>query len=527
MDSKEIDLEFSIKSLAPAHARSACVVVGVFEGGKLSAAAKDIDRASKAYLSGIVRGGDMDGRSGTVLLLHRVPNIAAERVLLVGLGKEEEFSEKAYRSAVSSAVRCLRDTGAAEGVMHLCELDVGKRDIAWKVEQAAILAHEVLYRFDQLKSKAAEPRHPLKHLTLCVSDAKALTGAKAGIKRGQAIARGMSFAKNLGNTPSNICTPAYLADQARKLAKKFGFKCEILDQAAAEKLGMRSFLSVGKGSDKPPRFVVLQHEGGPKDLPVLVLVGKAITFDAGGISLKSAAEMDEMNYDMSGGGAVLGTFRAIGELGLKLNVIGLVPSCENMPDAKANKPGDIVASMSGQTIEILNTDAEGRLILCDALTYAERFKPAAVVDIATLTGACVIALGSHPSGLFTNQDDLAHELEQAGSEAWDRVWRLPLWEDYQEQLKSNLADLANIGGRPAGAITAACFLSRFAKSYPWAHLDVAGTAYKGGRENKGSTGRPVPLLVHWLLGREKSDRAKPRATGARKGGAAKAAKTKA
>ncbi|HYP68498.1 MAG TPA: leucyl aminopeptidase [Thiobacillaceae bacterium] len=527
MDSKEIDPEFSIKSLTPAHARSACVVVGVFETGKLSAAAKDIDRASNAYLSGILRGGDMDGRSGTVLLLHKVPNIAAERVLLVGLGKAEEFSEKAYRSAVSSAVRSLRDTGATEGVIYLCELAVGKRDIAWKVEQAAILAHEAFYRFDQLKSKAAEPKRPLKHVTLGVSTPEALSGARAALKQGLAIAHGMKFAKNLGNTPSNICTPVYLADQARKLAKKFGFKCEILDQAAAEKLGMGSFLSVGKGSDKPPRFIILKHEGGAKAAPPVVLVGKAVTFDAGGISLKAAAEMDEMNYDMSGGGSVLGAFRAIGEMGLKLNVIGLVPACENMPDAKANKPGDIVTSMSGQTIEILNTDAEGRLILCDALTYAERFKPAAVVDIATLTGACVIALGNHPSGLFANQDALSQELEQAGNEAWDRAWRLPLWEDYQEQLKSNLADLANIGGRPAGSITAACFLSRFAKNYPWAHLDVAGTAYKGGRENKGSTGRPVPLLVHWLLGREKTAHTQPSAGGAHKGGTGRPARTKA
>jgi leucyl aminopeptidase len=526
MDSKEIDLEFSIKGLAPVHARSACVVVGVFETGKLSAAAKDIDRASQAYLSGILHGGDMDGRSGTTLLLHKVPNLAAERVLLVGLGKEDEFNEKAYRSAISSAVRGLRDTGATEGVLELCELPVGKRDIAWKVEQAVIMAHEVLYRFDRLKSKAAQSKRPLKHLTLRVSSPEALAGAKTGLRQGLAIAHGMRLAKDLGNTPSNICTPAYLADQARKLAKKFDFKCEILDQAAAEKLGMGSFLSVGKGSDKPPRFIVLRYEGGAKGVAPVVLVGKAITFDAGGISLKPAAEMDEMNYDMSGGGSVLGAFRAIGELGLKLNVVGLVPSCENMPDAKANKPGDIVTSMSGQTIEILNTDAEGRLILCDALTYAERFEPAAVVDIATLTGACVIALGNHPSGLFANQDALAHELEQAGNESWDRVWRLPLWEDYQEQLKSNLADLANIGGRPAGSITAACFLSRFAKSYSWAHLDVAGTAYKGGRENKGSTGRPVPLLVHWLLGREKTGRAKSSATGSRKGSAGKTTGTK-
>lgn len=521
MDSKEIDLEFSIKNLAPEKARTACIVAGVFETGKLSAAARELDRAAKGHLSEIVRGGDMDGKSGTALLLHKVPNIAAERVLLVGLGKEDEFNEKAYRTALSTAVRTLRDTGSTEGVISLCDLAVGKRGMAWKAEQAALIAHETLYRFDHLKSKATEPKRPLKQLALNVSGAGEVADARAGLKQGQAIARGMNFAKNLGNMPSNICTPVYLADQARKLAKKFGFKCEILDQAACEKLGMGSFLSVGKGSDKPPRFIVLKHEGGKKGEAPLVLVGKAITFDAGGISLKPPAEMDEMNYDMSGGGSVLGTFRAIGDLGLKRNVIGLVPSCENMPDARANKPGDIVTSMSGQTIEILNTDAEGRLILCDALTYAERFKPEAVVDIATLTGACVIALGHHPSGLFANQDELAHELERAGDASWDRVWRLPLWDDYQEQLKCNLADMANIGGRPAGSITAACFLSRFAKNYDWAHLDVAGTAYKGGRENKGSTGRPVPLLVHWLLGRETSGRAGPAKTAARKTGARK------
>jgi leucyl aminopeptidase len=309
----------------------------------------------------------------------------------------------------------------------------------------------------------------------------------------------MALARDLGNTPSNVCTPAYLASQARQLAKTFGFKCKVMDKAACEKLGMGSFLSVAKGSDKPPMFIELRHEGGKKGDKPVVLVGKAITFDAGGISLKPPADMDEMNYDMSGGGAVLGAFRAIGELGLKLNVVGLVPACENLPDAHANKPGDIVASMSGQTIEILNTDAEGRLILCDALTYAERFKPAAVVDLATLTGACVIALGHHPSALYANDDKLAHALERAADHSWDRVWRMPLWEEYQEQLKSNLADMANIGGRAGGSITAACFLARFARNYPWAHLDIAGTAYRSGREKKGSTGRPVPLLVQFLI----------------------------
>jgi leucyl aminopeptidase len=500
MENREIELEFSIKSGVPAKQRSACIVVGVFEKRKLSAPALDIDRASDGYLSEILRGGDLEGKAGGTLLLHKAPNILAERILLVGLGRERDFHEKAFRDSIATAVKTLRDTGSTEAVITLTELPVKKRDVMWNVEQAARYAHKALYRFDRMKSKP-EPRRPLKRLTFTVARRSELKDGETGLRRGLAIAHGMGLAKDLGNLPSNICTPEYLAEQARTLANTYGFQCDILDQAACEKLGMGSFLSVGKGSDKPPRFIVLKHEGGKKGDKPVVLVGKAITFDAGGISLKPAAEMDEMNYDMSGGGAVIGAFRAIGELELKLNVIGLVPSCENMPDAKANKPGDIVTSMSGQTIEILNTDAEGRLILCDALTYAERFEPDAVIDLATLTGACVIALGHHPSALYSNNDSLARELEHAADDAWDRVWRMPLWEDYQEQLKSSLADMANIGGRPGGSITAACFLWRFAKKYHWAHLDIAGTAYKGGRD-KGSTGRPLPLLVHFLLNRE-------------------------
>ena len=442
----------------------------------------------------------MEGKAGTTLLLHKVPNILADRVLLVGLGKERDFHEKAYRDAIASAVKTLRDTGSMEAAITLSEIPVRKRDVTWNVEQAVISAHDALYRFDHMKSKPSEARRPLKRVIFAVSRRGELKYGEVGLAHGLAIARGIGLAKDLGNTPSNICTPEYLAGQAQKLAKAYGFRSEILDYAACDKLGMGSFLSVGKGSDKPPRFIVLKHEGGNKGDKPVVLVGKAITFDAGGISLKPPAEMDEMNYDMSGGGAVLGAFRAIGELGLPLNVIGLVPSCENMPDANANKPGDIVTSMSGQTIEILNTDAEGRLILCDALTYAERFEPEAVVDLATLTGACVIALGAHPSALYANHDPLAREIEHAADDAWDRVWRMPLWDDYQDQLKSSLADMANIGGRPGGSITAACFLSRFARKYHWAHLDIAGTAYKGGRD-KGSTGRPVGLLMHFLLNR--------------------------
>ncbi|KAB2325259.1 leucyl aminopeptidase [Betaproteobacteria bacterium SCN1] len=500
MENKEIDLEFSIKSGAPEKQRTACVVVGVFESRKLSAPAVDIDRTSDGYLSDILRGGDMDGKAGSTLLLHRVPNILADRVLLIGLGKERDFHEKAYRDAIACAIRTLRDTGSMEATITLSEIPVKKRDVAWNIEQAVIAAHEALYRFDLMKSKTSEPRRPLKRAVFAVSRRGELKFGEIGLARGLAIAHGIGLAKDLGNTPSNVCTPEYLATEARKLAKTYRFGCEVLDQAACEKLGMGSFLSVGKGSDKPPRFIVLKHEGGAKGEKPVVLVGKAITFDSGGISLKPPAEMDEMNYDMSGGGAVLGAFRAIGELGLKLNVVGLVPSCENMPNATANKPGDIVTSMSGQTIEILNTDAEGRLILCDALTYAERFEPEAVVDLATLTGACVIALGAHPSALYANHDPLAREIEHAADDAWDRVWRMPLWDDYQDQLKSSLADMANIGGRPGGSITAACFLSRFARKYHWAHLDIAGTAYKGGRD-KGSTGRPVGLLMHFLLNR--------------------------
>jgi leucyl aminopeptidase len=409
---------------------------------------------------------------------------------MLELAKESELNEKTYRDAVSAAVNAVKSTGAKDLTLALTEIKVGKRNAAWNAAQAAIVAADALYVFDKMKSKNGNG--------ISLSSINFVGADAGGLKQGVAIAHGMDFAKDMGNMPSNICTPSYLADQAKALAKTYGFKCKVLDFSACEKLGMGSFLSVGKGSDKPPRFIELRHEGGKKGDKPIVLVGKAITFDAGGISLKPAAEMDEMNYDMSGGGSVLGTFRAIGELGLKLNVVGLIPSCENMPDAAANKPGDIVTSMSGQTIEILNTDAEGRLILCDALTYAEQFKPAAVIDIATLTGACVIALGNVPSALFANNEALAKSVEKAADQAWDRVWQMPFWDEYQDLLKSNLADMANIGGRAGGSITAACFLSRFAKNYAWAHLDVAGTAYRGGRDKKGSTGRPVPLLTQYL-----------------------------
>jgi leucyl aminopeptidase len=493
-------VEFSIKSGGPDKAKCDCIVVGVFETRKLSAPAERLDKAAGGYLAGILRRGDMDGKSGATLLVHDTPGIAAQRVLLVGLGKEAEFTEKTYRDAVTASVRVLKDTGSRNAVITLGELPVARRDTAWLVRQAVLAVHEVLYRPDQLKSKQDNAKPALTAIAFSAAD-KDVKSAAAALAQGEAIARGANLTRELGNLPANICTPTYLAQQAQRLAKEFKLKCEVLDRARMEKLGMGSLLSVARGSHQPPRFIVLQYQGGKAKAKPIVLVGKGITFDTGGISLKPGAEMDEMKYDMSGAASVLGTFRALAEMKLPLNVVGLIPTTENMPGGGATRPGDIVTSMSGQTIEILNTDAEGRLILCDALTYAERFDPDCVVDVATLTGACVIALGAVASGLMANNDALANELLEAGQTSGDRAWQLPLWDDYQEMLKSNFADIPNISGsRAAGTITGACFLARFTKKYPWAHLDIAGTAWRSGKE-KGSTGRPVPLLTHFLLKR--------------------------
>jgi leucyl aminopeptidase len=493
-------MEIGIKSGSPEKQRSACVVVGVYEHRKLSFAAEILDQAAGGYLSDILRRGDMDGKPGGYLLLHNVPGVLCDRVLLVGVGKEREFRDSQYRQAVQVAVRQLADIGIGEATLYLPELAVRKRDLGWKVEQAILAAEEALYRFERMKSKPDETRKPLRKLILAVPRRSELLLGETAAAQGSAIAAGMKLAKDLGNLPGNVCTPAYLAEEAKALAREHGLGISVLEQAEIEQLGMGSFLSVAKGSDEPPRFIVLEYKGGGKKARPVVLVGKGITFDSGGISIKPAPDMDEMKYDMCGAASVLGTLRAVAELQLPINVTGLIPTCENMPSGRANKPGDVVTSLSGQTIEVLNTDAEGRLILCDALTYAERLNPACVVDIATLTGACVIALGHVATGLLANDDGLARELMHAGDEAYDRCWQLPLWDDYAEQLKSNFADMANIGGRPAGTITAAAFLGKFTKKYEWAHLDIAGTAWKSGKE-KGATGRPVPLLVHFLAKR--------------------------
>ena len=490
-------MEFSIKNGNPEKQSVDCLVVGVFEGKKLSDAAKNLDEASSKAISAVLKSGDMEGKIGSTVVMHNIANIAASRILLVGLGKQVEFSEAQYRKAVRAAVKAMPN-GVESAGFYLTELAIKKATAQSKTAALAEVVQDATYQVNAIKLKKAEPL-TLGKIAIYVDKAD-VKQAESGLKQGLAIAAGVSLAKDLGNLPPNICTPTYLGEQAKKLAKTYGFKVEVLEEAEIRKLGMGSFLGVAQGSVEPPRLIVLQHNKGKKGQKPVALVGKGITFDTGGISLKPGADMDEMKYDMCGAASVLGTFKAIGELGLAINAVGIIPTCENMPSGNAIKPGDILTSMSGQTIEVLNTDAEGRLILCDALTYAERFEPSAVVDIATLTGACVIALGHHPSGLFSNQDALAHELLAAGESAHDRAWHMPLWDEFQSQLDSNFADMANIGGRAGGSITAACFLSRYTKKYHWAHLDIAGTAWKSGKE-KGGTGRPVPLLTTFLMNR--------------------------
>ena len=477
------------------------MVVGLYEGGKLSPAAQILDKASKHALSGFIARGDMSGKSATTLLLHKLPGIAADRVLLVGLGKASELTNKTSVDILRATFSALNSTPAKDAMLYIVDEGAGK-DATWIIKQAVFAAAESVFRADSLKSKPAKAAS-LKSITFATLD-KPATALKDALEQAAATAHGMELAKTLGNLPGNVCTPTYLATKALGLARTHkSIKTTVLEEKDMKKLGMGSFLSVTQGSEQPAKLITLEYRGADKKHKPIVLVGKGITFDSGGISLKPGAEMDEMKYDMCGAASVLGTMQAIAEMGLKLNVVGVIPTCENLPSGKATKPGDIVTSMSGQTIEILNTDAEGRLILCDALTYSRKFDPDTVIDIATLTGACVIALGHVASGMFSNEEKLARELLAAGEQSHDRIWQLPLWEDYQPLLDSNFADMQNIGGRAGGTITAACFLARFTKEYRWAHLDIAGTAWKSGKE-KGATGRPVPLLTQYLINRTNS-----------------------
>ncbi|OGT64394.1 MAG: leucyl aminopeptidase [Gammaproteobacteria bacterium RIFCSPLOWO2_02_FULL_47_50] len=496
-------MEFLIKSGNPEKQRTACLIVGIFEPRRLTPAAKAIDNISKKFLSNLIRRGDIEGKSGQSLLLHNVPGLLADRVLLIGCGKERDLTDSQYRTIITNSIKELKETGAMEAVSYLSELNVRNRDYYWKIRQTIEATEGTLYQFNEYKTKNKPNRRQIKKLVLTVPTRKELPDGELAAKHAMAIVKGIKLTRDLANRPANICTPVHLAEQAKNLGKLHrSIKVTVLDEDDMTKLGMNTLLSVTRGSVEPAKLITLEYKGAKKEVKPIVLVGKGVTFDTGGISIKPAAAMDEMKYDMCGAASVLGTLLAVAEIELPINVVGVIPTTENMPDGRATKPGDIIKSMSGQTVEILNTDAEGRLILCDALTYSERFHPQVVIDIATLTGACVIALGNHASGLLSNHNPLARDLLNAGESSGDRAWQLPLWEEYNKQLDSPFADMANIGGREAGTITAACFLSRFAEKYHWAHLDIAGTAWTSGK-NKGATGRPVPLLTQYLLDKSK------------------------
>jgi leucyl aminopeptidase len=492
-------MRFQVKSGAPSRQRAGCLILPVYAAGPLPVPTREADRAAGALISAIVQAGDFRAEAGETLLLPRVTGLACQRILLAGLGTREKFDRKAYRKALRAAFVAVARLPSPEVLSYLGTERARGTDAYRRARIAVEIWHDVAYRFTTLKSSDNEnrPRHTSLGLAVAARDASA---ARRGAAVGEAVGRAMTLARDLGNLPPNVCTPSYLVQQARAIGKRLArVRLQVLTEPEMKRLGMGSLLAVTAGAAEPARLMVLRYQGARSAAPV-VLVGKGITFDTGGISLKPGPQMDEMKYDMSGAGTVLAVVQAVAELRLPLNLIGVIPACENMPGGRASRPSDIVRSLSGQTIEILNTDAEGRLILCDALAYALRFKPAAMIDIATLTGACVVALGKHRSGLMANSDRLATALLAAGEAADDPAWRLPLGDEYMEQLKSPFADVANIGGKEAGAITAAAFLSRFVGNTEWAHLDIAGTAWVTAPQ-KGSTGRPVPLLVEFLLNR--------------------------
>ena len=487
-------LEFDLNRDAPAAAHTDCIVVGAFADNSLTPAAKALDDASNGRLRALLERGDASGKTGKTALLHDLPGVAAPRVLVIGLGEAGKFGVPQYLKAVGDAARTLKSGPVSTALFTLSELDVAGRDKAWNIRQAIIAADHACYRYTATLGTSRKKDEPgLRALSVLGDDAVALA-------QGQAIAAGVQFSRELGNLPPNICNPAYLAQQAQEFAGRFPTaSCEVLDVAQMQELGMGSLLAVGRGSANPPKLIVLKYTGAGDAKPY-VLVGKGITFDTGGINLKTQGGIEEMKYDMCGGATVMGTFVAAVGMQLPINLVVVVPAVENMPDADAYRPSDVLTSMSGKTIEVGNTDAEGRLILCDALTYAQRFEPQALVDVATLTGACMVALGKFASGLMSKHDDLANELLDAGENVFDRAWRLPLWDEYQTLLESSFADVYNIGGRWAGAITAGCFLARFAEGQRWAHLDIAGSASDEGKRGM-ATGRPVGLLSQWLLDR--------------------------
>ncbi len=489
-------IDFSLRADHPSNTKTDVIAVAVHENQKLSWAAQDIDKASKGAFTAALKAASFSGRCGSVLPLFNLPGVTASRVYAYGAGEGKALAAKDARGAGKALASAAVEQDLGE--LTIFPLAEGAVDA---MQQMVMGVSDATYRFDETKGTSVKAKPSLKRVRFGMPESAA-KAAPAALKASVATIHGMEFAKYLGNLPANHCTPTRLGEEAKKLVKSHGLKVTVMDRKAIEKLGMGSFLSVTNGSDEPPRFIVFEYNGGKKGEAPTVFVGKGVTFDTGGISIKPAGDMDHMKWDMSGAGTVFGVMKSVAELKPKQNIVGLVVACENHISGKATKPGDVFKSMSGQTIEVLNTDAEGRLILCDALTYAERFKPKAVIDIATLTGACVVALGSHNAGIFASDDKLADAIIASGKKMNDRFWRMPLEEDYQEALNSNFADMANVAGREGGAITAACFLWRFTKKYNWAHLDIAGVAYKGSGKEKGSTGRPVAALVDYVLSNE-------------------------
>jgi len=494
-------LKFTLAADAPEAAGAPCTLVGLYEDRVLTPAAARIDDRSGGALKRLIESGDATGKLGATTLLFGLSGIAAPRVIVVGLGEQKKFDAAAFNRAVSESARALKALPVASATSYLAEVDVPGRDAAWKLRTAALAADAQAYRYTSTFKPKEKSKTPQIEAIAFAGIGADTAATKRALAEAAAIANGVRFARELGNLPPNICNPAYIADQAKKIAAEHaGVTIEVLERDAMQKLGMGSLLGVSQGSANPPKLIVLRWQGAGENIKPYALVGKGITFDTGGISLKPGAGMEEMKFDMCGAAGVLGAFLAAVELKLALNLVCIVPAVENMPDGNAYRPSDILTSMSGLTIEVLNTDAEGRLILCDALTYAQKFDPQVIIDAATLTGACVVALGKHASGLMTKDDELADQLLASGNATMDRAWRLPLWDDYQQQLESGFADVANIGGKYAGAITAGCFLSRFVNGCRWAHLDIAGTAWEEGRKGL-ATGRPVPLLAQYLIDR--------------------------
>lgn len=491
-------MDIKVTAAAPEKQTNACLVVPLHKGTKLTGAAALINDRSGNAVTRAIKRGDAKTEIGQSLMLFELDKVSSERVLLVGAGSSNKSTKVQFRKFCTEMASALQQSGASLAIVHLEKsVFADSEDAAWHARTLAHILVDSQYEFTG-HSKGKKTAARLKKTIIVVSE-KESRACNTAAKQGVAIANGQAMARDLGNLAPNICTPVYLAKQAQDLAKTNNkFTTKILTEAQMAKLGMGAFLSVSQGSRQEARLICMEYRGADKKKKPTVLLGKGVTFDTGGISIKPSASMDEMKFDMCGAASVFGAMRAISELSPKCNVIGVVAAAENMPDGDASRPGDVVTTMSGQTVEILNTDAEGRLVLCDSLTYVERYKPAAVIDIATLTGACVVALGKVCTAVMSNDDKLANTLYQAGQTSGDLVWELPLWDEYQSQLDSNFADIANIGGSPAGAITAGCFLSRFAQNYRWAHLDIAGVAWKGGAE-KGSTGRPVSLLMEYVL----------------------------